>query len=101
MPAEELLMHSKNVLLVIQKADYQVVSIIIDSNHINKKLFKLLSVVTRKNELLYFFLILLTLHVKYLCYLTQFIFLNAFAITGLTSETIKKTLTFLETDNTT
>ena len=51
MPAEELLMHLKNMLLVVQKADYLVVSIITDGNRINNKLFKLLSGIAHKNEL--------------------------------------------------
>ena len=54
MPAEELLMHLKNVLLVVQKADYRVIDIITDGNRINIKLFKLLSGVAHKNELIAF-----------------------------------------------
>ena len=90
MPAEELLMHLKNVLLMIRKADYHVVSIITDGNRINKKLFKLLSSVAHKNELPLFIPDLLTLLAKYFCYLIRFIFLNVFEITGLISKTIER-----------
>ena len=99
MPAEELLMHLKNVLLVVRKADYRVVSIITDGNRINKKLFKLLSGVAHKNELPLFipdlvdstrkiFLLFDSVHI-FKCIRNNWINLKNY----------RKTLTFPEIDN--
>ena len=51
MPAENLLPYMNNVVMMVRKAGFRVVSIITDGNRINKKLFTLLSGVNKRKDL--------------------------------------------------